>query len=209
LAKLFYASRAAVGERAAFSEDPTNAAIKHTDMIAAIRLAYERMAGESLDEKASPELSHLWQSVVTVLSKAMKGEYKGRWADHPNFPGRLIPARFGNLVTNEYNALANSKSMLRWTTSDEYLVNVSAKADAWEQHAIKAKFKDPKWQQGESYFELVKAGSDSTYRYAMPEYFKSSCMNCHGGEMGKRIHQGKNAAGTGTFGGILSVQLKK
>lgn len=204
MAKLFFASRAAVGENPKFLEDPT-AGHSKKELLDAIRTSYNRMANETLNEKGSPELGAMWKAVESVIDMAMKGDFKGRWKDHPNFPGKLIPARFGHEVTKAFNALAQTnggrKLSMKWTTSDEYLVNPASKADDWERAAIQERFRSPGWKQGDPFSENTGAG----FRYAMPEYFKSSCMNCHGGEMGQKIHSGKMVAGSGTFGGVLSV----
>lgn len=204
IAKLFYAARAAVGERASFTDDPTSNKVHKSALLDTIKLSYDRLAGEPLDVGSDVRMTKMWNAINTVIDKAMSGEFKGRWSDHPNFPGKLIPARFGSELVKEFNSL-NAGAIIRWTTSNELLVNAANKADEWEQGAIKNKFKDPKWKQGTPYFETV--GGD--FRYALPEYFKTACMNCHGGEMGKIIHKGKGAAGSGSFGGILSVSLKK
>lgn len=209
LAKLFYAARAAIGEKAQFTDDPTSDKIQKSDLIAGIRKSYEWMAGEPLQENSSAEVALLWQAIDNVVEKARKGAYKGYWSDHPNFPGKLIPARFGNLITQEFNSLASTRGSLKWTTSPEYLVNPASKADDWELKAITEKFKSSDWRQGDAHFELVQLNNKKSYRYALPEYFKSACLNCHGGDMGKKIHQGKSAAGTGSFGGVLSVKLAK
>ena len=208
VAKLFYAARAAIGERTSFTDDPTSSSNSRAALLDSIRLSFERLAGEKLDEKSDPHVSTMWQAIENVVDRAMKGDYKGNWKDHPNFPGKLIPARFGNEVTMAYNKLAKA-SRVKWTTSDEYLVNPNSRADAWEQGVIKNKFKSASWKQGDTVFETVNEGGKSVSRFALPEYFKTSCMNCHGGEMGKVIHRGKGAAGTNTFGGLLSVRIEK
>lgn len=208
LAKLFYAARAAIGENPKFIDDPTAKEVKKAEILEAVKTNYKRMAEEDLDVKSSPALTHLWNAIDSVLDRAIKGEFKGLWTDHPNFPGKLIPARFGREVTDFFNK-ANAKYAIRWTTSDEYLVNQSSKADDWEVKAINDKFKAKSWKQGAPFSETVAHNNATAFRYALPEYFKTSCMGCHGGEMGKKIHHGKSAAGSGTFGGILSVRIQK
>jgi hypothetical protein len=209
VAKLFFAARAAVGEKASFTDDPTNPKNDKASLLEAVKLSYDRIAGEPLKSNADPAVAQMWDAIETVIDRAMRGEYKGRWADHHNFPGKLIPARFGYEVTQEFNSKFKSGSV-RWTTAENYLVNPQAKADEWEQQVIRSKFQSANWKQGQPYAEkIVDSHGKTTIRYALPEYFKTSCMNCHGGEMGKQIHKGKAAAGTGTFGGILSVQYKK
>lgn len=207
IAKLFFAARAAIGERTSFTDDPTSAANNREALIEAVKLSYERQAGEPLNIAADATVQAMWKSIEAVITKAMKGEYKGKWSGHPNFPGKLIPARFGNEVTKEFNSVSKD-TKVKWTTSDEYLVNRESQADALEQKVIKANFKNPEWTQGKPYFESISEGGRRIFRYALPEYFKTSCMGCHGGEMGKKIHAGKSAAGSGTFGGLLSVTMK-
>jgi hypothetical protein len=206
VAKLFFAARAAVGEKTAFTDDPTNPTNNKTALLDAVNLSYERMAGEKLNVNSNPFVSNMWMAINIVIDRAMAGGYKGKWVDHPNFPGKLVPARFGNEITAEYNA-SSANSRVRWTTSNEYLVNPKSQADEWELKVINTKFKLASWKQGESYTENVKEEGQPVFRYALPEYFKSACMNCHGGEMGKIIHKGKGVAGTGTFGGVLSVKI--
>ena len=72
---------------------------------------------------------------------------------------------------------------------------------------MKDKFMTKDWNPRDSFGENVV--NEKSFRYAMPEYFKSTCMGCHGGEMDKKIHSGKSAAGSGTFGGMLSLKISK
>lgn len=208
VAKLFFAARVSIGERTAFTDNPKNSKNDKKSIMETIANTYELMAKEKLNVNSDPHTSVMWQAINAVVNKATDGGYEGQWADQKVAPGKIVPARFGNEITKEYNTLSKN-SKINWTTSDEYLVNPKSKADDWEQMAIKNKFKTSQWTVGNPFSEVLQENGKNYFRYAQPEYFKSSCLNCHGGEMGKSLHIGKGSAMAGAFGGLLSVKMDK
>ena len=57
--------------------------------------------------------------------------------------------------------------------------------------------------------ELAKKKGRDAYRLILPEYYKKSCLGCHGGPKGSRdITGGKREGGKeGQLGGAISVTL--
>jgi len=90
------------------------------------------------------------------------------------------------------------------TTSNALLINSENKADAWENAAIETKFLSAGWKRNRVYSEKTSL----SYRLILPEYYKSGCLGCHGGEQGKKIHAQPISGNLGDFGGAISVILK-
>ncbi len=98
---------------------------------------------------------------------------------------------------------------LKLTTRDEYLVNVSNKADTWEKSVIDGKFLKQGWKKGRSFSQMTQHKGKKAFRLISPEYFKKGCMGCHGGENGAKIHASKMPGLQGQLGGAISVSIYK
>jgi len=163
---------------------------------------YKRASGKKFD-KSNVLLSQLMTAVTRVVTNAKDGAYKGKWPTG-DYANKFLPARFAREAGLEFEKLTNGRATIKLTTSGALLVNTDNKADAWENNVIESKFLTSGWERNKVFSEKTSDG----HRLILPEYYKSGCLKCHGGETGKKIHPGKISGELGDFGGAISVVLK-
>jgi len=163
---------------------------------------YLRASGGKLDE-SDPMLKKLLTAIEYVITNAKAGKYSGKWTSG-TYANKFLPARFARETGIKFGELTGGKATIKLTTSSGLLVNPSNKADTWENNIIEKKFLTKGWEKNKIFHEKTGAG----FRLILPEYYKSGCLKCHGGDAGKAIHPSKKAGNLGDFGGAISVTLK-
>lgn len=166
------------------------------------RKKYKRASGKELD-KSDFMLAQLMTAATQVINNAKDGKYKNKWPSG-DYANKFLPARFARETGLEFSRLTNGKASIKLTTSNALLVNFENKADSWENDAIESKFLTSGWERNKVFEEDTSNG----YRLILPEYYKTGCLKCHGGDKGKRIHAGKVSGHLGEFGGAISVILR-
>ncbi len=70
-------------------------------------------------------------------------------------------------------------------------------------------FRSPDHETGQHFAETTGVKGKQAYRLILPEYYKESCLACHGKPKGERdITGGKKEGGTlGELGGAISVVI--
>ncbi|MBN4080391.1 DUF3365 domain-containing protein [Beggiatoa alba] len=164
---------------------------------------YLRASGKKFD-KSNEVLNQLMKAIKFVVSSAQEGKYQGKWPSGP-YANKFLPARFARETGLKFAELTGGKGILKLTTSNALLVNQENKVDTWENTVIENKFLKGDWPRNQIFAEKTADG----YRLILPEYYKSGCLGCHGGEMGKKIHSKPIAGNLGDFGGAISVILKE
>jgi Protein of unknown function (DUF3365) len=121
----------------------------------------------------------------------------------------LIPAVFGRLVSEAFNGLAKGEAEIKVTAPTELVRNRKALPDAWETKIIETKLLSPDWPHGQPYSATVDIGGRTAYRIAVPEYYASSCLACHGMPKGALDLTGypKEGRKLGDLGGVMSITL--
>ena len=121
----------------------------------------------------------------------------------------FIPAVFGRLVSEAFNSLAKGEAEMKVTAPPDLVRNRKALPDAWEAEIIKTKLLAPDWPQGQPYAAMVQSGGRPAYRIAVPEYYRQSCLACHGTPKGELDITGypKEGRKLGDLGGVMSITL--
>jgi archaellum component FlaG (FlaF/FlaG flagellin family) len=121
----------------------------------------------------------------------------------------FIPAVFGRLVSEAFNGLAVGEAALKNTPPPDLVRNRKARPDAWESEVIATKLLSPDWPKGEPYSAVVSIDGRSAYRIAVPEYYRQSCLTCHGTPKGALDITGypKEGRKLGDLGGVMSIVL--
>ncbi len=121
----------------------------------------------------------------------------------------FIPAVFGRLVAETFNGLAGNEAVIKVTAPPELVRNIKARPDAWERDVIKTKLLAPDWPKGQPFSADVTIDGRSAYRIAVPEYYRQSCLACHGSPKGEMDITGypKEGQKVGDLGGVISITL--
>ena len=134
------------------------------------------------------------QSTINEQGKGLKG---------------FLPAIFARLVTQQFGAAVGDKATIKLTAPKNYVRNRANRPDKWEHKVIETMFRSPDHPNGQHFAEVASVKGKEAYRLILPEYYKESCLACHGGPKGERdITGGKKEGGTlGELGGAISVVI--
>jgi hypothetical protein len=121
----------------------------------------------------------------------------------------FLPAVFGRLVSEAFNSLAENEAVMKITAPPDLVRNIKARPDAWEAEVIKNKLLSPDWPKGQPFSAVVSINGRPAYRFAVPEYYKQSCLACHGTPKGELDITGypKEGRKVGDLGGVISITL--
>ena len=121
----------------------------------------------------------------------------------------FLPAIFARRVTEEFRARKGSVADIRLTAPKAYVRNRANRPDTWESDVIENIFKSESHPKGQHVAEMGERKGKAAYRLILPEYYKQSCLACHGGPKGERdITGGKKEGGQlGELGGAISVLI--
>ncbi len=204
---LLKASRAVLVQNKPLIKNPQKAGIGVDKFLSITYSNYEKATGKKF-KKASGNVGkaqdQLIQAIKQVVGDVVSGKDK---ALDPK--GRFLPAIFARKAAARFGQVSGGKMTLKLTTRDEYLVNVSNKADAWEKGVINSKFLKQGWKKGKPFSEISKHNGKKAFRLISPEYYKKGCMGCHGGDAGAKIHASKMPGIEGQLGGAISVSIYK
>ena len=121
----------------------------------------------------------------------------------------FLPAIFARLVTQNFGAAVGDKATIKLTAPKDYVRNRANRPDKWEHKVIETMFRSPDHETGKHFAETTDVKGKPAYRLILPEYYKESCLACHGEPKGERdITGGKKEGGTlGELGGAISVVI--
>ncbi|MEH6633419.1 MAG: DUF3365 domain-containing protein [Halopseudomonas aestusnigri] len=121
----------------------------------------------------------------------------------------FLPAVFARLVTQRFKTSAGGKATIKLTAPKDYVRNRANRPDKWEQNIIQEMFRSPDHPTGQHFSESADVKGKAAFRLILPEYYKESCLGCHGDPKGERdITGGKKEGGKlGELGGAISVVI--
>lgn len=170
---------------------------------------YEERAGAPL---LAGTLSERDQRLLEAQKQAMRQVVDAHQADinrvGVGFKG-FIPAVFARLVNEDFSELAGSEARIRVTAPPDLIRNRKARPDEWEKRILETKFMAPDWPKGESYTEVVEFEGRPAFRIMLPEYYRDSCLTCHGEPKGETDITGypKEGGKVGDLGGVISIVI--
>ncbi|MCH8932108.1 MAG: DUF3365 domain-containing protein [Nitrospinae bacterium] len=207
LTTLLKASRAVLVQNKPLIKNPQKAGIGVDKFLAITYSNYEKATGKKF-KKGSGNIGKAQDQLIQAIKLVVEGVVSGKdTALDPQ--GRFLPAIFARKTATQFGQVTRGQMTLKLTTRDEYLVNVSNKADAWEKSVIDGKFLKQGWKKGQSFSQMTQHKGKKAFRLISPEYFKKGCMGCHGGENGAKIHASKMPGLQGQLGGAISVSIYK
>jgi hypothetical protein len=121
----------------------------------------------------------------------------------------FLPAVFARLVTKRFSAEMGDIADIKLTAPKKYVRNRANRPDKWENDVIENVFKAPDHETGQHVMAMTEKKGQPAFRLILPEYYKESCLACHGEPKGERdITGGKKEGGVlGELGGAISVTI--
>ena len=121
----------------------------------------------------------------------------------------FIPAIFARLVNEKFEQNVGQEAEIKVTAPEDLVRNRKARPDAWEKAVLNDKFAAADWPKGQGYSEAVTIDGREAFRLILPEYYKPSCLSCHGGPKGEMDITGypKEGGKEGDLGAAISVTL--
>ena len=211
IATLFRSARAVVSKNQKLINDPTKGdkGLTGKKVIEVAKENYEKATGsafapaeeETLKGQAQKGLFDAIAEVMTQAQGLINEKGKG-------FKG-FLPAVFAKQVADNFSANLDGKMFIKLTAPKVYVRNRGNRPDAWEHEVIESKFKSSDWKTNQTFSEEHEHKGKSAYRLLIPEYYKESCLGCHGEPKGEKdITGGKKEGGKlGELGGAISVVI--
>lgn len=179
--------------------------------------AFTAEAGEVFAETTgtAPEamdLSERDRRLLDAITQSMQ-EVVDEHQEEINQPGvgfkGFIPAVFSRLANEKFAVLAAPDARMRVTAPPDLVRNRKARPDDWERQVIDQRFLNPDWPEGAPYSEVVPVDGRDAFRIMLPEYYRPTCLECHGGPKGEVDVTGypKEGADAGDLGGIISITI--
>lgn len=173
----------------------------------------EAIYNERTGSALAPEgLSERDKRLITAQKEAMLRIVDQHQADIDKegvgFKG-FIPAVFARLVNEEFEALAGNEARVRVTAPMSLVRNRKARPDDWEREVLETRLLAEDWPKGQYYTERVEFEGRPAFRMLLPEYYRQSCLSCHGAPQGELDITGypKEGGKEGDLGGAISIVI--
>ncbi len=213
LATYFRAARAVISKNQALINDASKGdkGLSGDVVVAAADANFKEAAGYAVDSVDG-------KSDKGKLLNAMRDAAKKVMADNQELINQegvglkgFLPAVFAGQVAKEFSASQNGVAEIKLTAPKSYVRNRKNRPDDWEHGIIEDKFKSEGYETGKHVAETAEKGGKTAFRLILPEYYKESCLKCHGEPKGELdITGGKKEGGKlGELGGAISVTLFK
>jgi hypothetical protein len=121
----------------------------------------------------------------------------------------FIPAVFARLVNEEFVAIAGTEARIRVTAPSALVRNRKARPDPWEKNALQNKLLAFDWPVGKPFTEEVEFEGRPAFRMLLPEYYRESCLACHGAPKGEAdiTNYPKEGGKVGDLAGAISIVI--
>lgn len=121
----------------------------------------------------------------------------------------FIPAVFGRLVNETFAELVGTDALVRVTAPLDLVRNRKARPDDWELDILETKLQAPDWPENTPYMETLEYEGRPAFRMLIPEYYRESCLSCHGAPKGEVDITGypKEGGAAGDLAGAISLVI--
>jgi len=210
-ATLFRSARAVISKNQGLINDASKGdkGLTADAVIAAAKENYKKATDEDLPAADNSSIggqatAAMLDGVTVVMNQAqdlINEEGKG-------FKG-FLPAIFAKQVADEFTKNMQGTMAIKLTAPKSYVRNRANRPDDWEHDVIENYFKTPGWEQGATHSAQAQHKGNDAFRFILPEYYKESCLKCHGEPKGELdITGGKMEGGKlGELGGAISVVI--
>jgi hypothetical protein len=213
LAALLRAGRTVVSSNQALINDPA-VGDKKFDGAKLAQDAEEIYAGQTGDAPLAGAVSERDRRLLAAQLEAMRATVDDHQDDinaaGVGFKG-FIPAVFARITNEKFAAAVGEEARVRVTAPLDLVRNRKAKPDKWERNVLETKFSAPDWPKGEAYTEMAEVDGRPAFRMLLPEYYRESCLSCHGEPKGQTDITGYPMEGgkVGALAGAISITLFK
>lgn len=211
ITKLFRSARGVVSKHQSRINDPNvgDKGLSPDKVVAEAKVNYRSATGHEFQLETGSTMKGLAQlAMLNAIREVMNNAQplineRGR-----GFKG-FLPAVFARLVADSFNRLMKRRAYIKLTAPRKYIRNRSNRPDKWEHNVIENVFKTAGYQKDKPFVEDARHRGRSAFRLIIPEYYKKSCLGCHGEPKGERdITGGKKEGGKlGELGGAISFAI--
>ena len=153
-------------------------------------------------------LGRLQRAQMDAIVEVMDANQGVLNAQGTGFKG-FIPAVFGRLVNEAFSRRAAGEAEMKVTAPVDLVRNRRALPDKWEAEVINDKFLKADWPKGQAFAATSDLRGRPVFRIAVPEYYASSCLTCHGQPKGTLDITGypREGGAEGDLGAVISIVL--
>jgi hypothetical protein len=211
LAELLRSARTVVSQYQTVINDPAlgDKGLTADRVLAESNAIYQKQTGEdpmAVDPQSRE--GRLLRAQMDAIKQVMAENQETINAQGVAFKG-FIPAVFARLVNEQFEQRAGTEAKIKVTAPENLIRNRKARPDDWESAVLKDKFSSPDWKKGDPFSEIAPVGDRSAFRLLVPEYYKESCLACHGEPAGEVDITGypKEGGHEGDLGAAISITL--
>jgi hypothetical protein len=211
LAEFLRSARTVISQYQELINDPAKSdkGLTGERVLAEATVIYQKQTGEdpAAVDPASKE-GKLLRAQMEAIKDVMAENQSAINAPNVGFKG-FIPAIFARLVNEKFQEKAEGRALIKVTAPEDLVRNRKARPDEWEKAVLADKFAKPDWPKGQGFSETTSAGGRAAFRLIVPEYYKASCLACHGSPKGDMDITGypKEGGKEGDLGAAISVTL--
>ena len=211
LADMLRASRSVVSANQGLINDPDIGDKKFSSekFVQAADANYLKRVGSALN---TSDLSERDRRLLDAQRRAMRLVVDDHQAEinraGVGFKG-FIPAIFARLTNEEFGAIAGQEARIRVTAPPDLVRNRKARPDPWEKNILETRFLTAGWPKGKAFTEEVEFEGRPAFRMLLPEYYRESCLACHGmpkGELDITSYP-KEGGMVGDLAGAISIVI--
>ena len=211
VATLLRSARAVISQKQKHINDPDvgDKGVSADFVVATAKDNYKEATGKNVDDidpnSLHGQLIAAELKAIRDVMDAAQGPINKKGVGFKGF----LPAVFARQVSQAFGQNSGGKASLKLTAPKEWVRNRSNKPDRWEHDIIQNTFKKDDHPKGQHVAAEEKVKGKDAYRLILPEYYKESCLACHGEPAGETdITGGKKEGGKlGQLGGAISVVL--
>lgn len=168
----------------------------------------ERVGSPLVDDGLSARDRRLLDAQRKAMSMVVDAHQEEINRPGVGFKG-FIPATFARLTNEEFVSIAGQEARIRVTAPPNLVRNRKARPDPWEKTVLETKLLASDWPNGKPYTEAVEFEGRPAFRMLLPEYYRESCLACHGepkGEMDITSYP-KEGGKVGDLAGAISIVI--
>ncbi len=212
MATLFRSARAVIGKHQKHINDPAvgDKGLSADVVINEAKENYKNATGHDLVVDPETQAGQFIQAELDAI-RAVMDEAQPLINEEGKELKGFLPAVFAGQVALKTSRALSGKAEIKLTAPKDYVRNRKNRPDEWEGNVIETMFKTADHPKDQTFSEVTDKDGKQAFRFILPEYYKKSCLACHGEPKGGLdITGGKKEGGKlGELGGAISVIIYK